>query len=67
VSGLELTKRLQALKPGLLAIISSGYSAEILQAGILDRPGVVYLPKPYDIATLAKTMRSCLDRNLKKG
>jgi nitrogen fixation negative regulator NifL len=67
VSGLELTKRLQALKPGLLAIISSGYSAEILQAGVLDRPGVVYLPKPYDIATLAKTMRSCLDRNLKKG
>lgn len=62
MNGLELTERLKDLKPGLKAIISSGYSAEIAQAGVPSRPGVDYLPKPYEAKTLAAAVRSCLDR-----
>lgn len=62
ISGLELSERLRALKPGLRIIISSGYSAEVVQAGIPNRPGLLYLPKPYDARTLATTVRAFLDR-----
>jgi PAS domain S-box-containing protein len=62
MTGLELTARLQALKPGLKAILSSGYSAQIAQAGLPDKTGVVYLPKPYETRTLAEVVRNCLDR-----
>lgn len=62
MTGLELTEKLQELKPGLRAIISSGYSAEIAQAGVLTRTGVVYLHKPYEAGMLAATVRECLDR-----
>lgn len=61
MTGLELTERLQALRPGLKAIISSGYSAEIVQAGVPTAAGVVYLPKPYEAKTLADVVRNCLD------
>jgi CheY-like chemotaxis protein len=61
MTGLELTERLQALKPGLKAIISSGYSAEIAQAGVPNKAGLVYLPKPYETRTLAEAIRRCLD------
>jgi CheY-like chemotaxis protein len=62
MTGLELTERLQAARPGVKAIISSGYSAEIVQAGLPDKAGVVYLPKPYPVQTLAEVVRKCLDQ-----
>jgi CheY-like chemotaxis protein len=62
MTGLELADRLQQLHPELKVIISSGYSAEIVQAGVPNRPGVVYLPKPYDTTTLARAVRAYLDR-----
>ncbi len=62
MTGLELVERLQRLRPGLKAIISSGYSADIVRAGVPDRPGIVYLPKPYDVPTLGRAIRDCLDR-----
>jgi CheY-like chemotaxis protein len=63
MTGLELTEQLQALKPGLKAIISSGYSAEIVQAGVPAKEGIVYLPKPYATKVLADVIRDCLDQN----
>jgi len=62
MTGLELTERLQALKPGLKAIISSGYSAEIVQAGVPDKAGILYLPKPYETRILANTVRNVLQK-----
>ncbi|HOW68051.1 MAG TPA: PAS domain-containing protein [Candidatus Paceibacterota bacterium] len=62
MTGLELTERLQATRPDLKAIISSGYSAEIVQAGVPNKAGVVYLPKPYEAQTLAEVVRNCLDQ-----
>lgn len=61
MTGLELTEQLQGMKPSLKAVISSGYSAEIVQAGVPSKKGVVYLPKPYDSAVLAQVVRECLD------
>jgi two-component system, cell cycle sensor histidine kinase and response regulator CckA len=62
LTGLELTEQLQTLKPGLKAIISSGYSAEIAQAGVPNREGIIYLPKPYTTKALARQVRDCLDQ-----
>lgn len=61
ITGLELIERLRALKPGLKAIISSGYSAEMVHAGIPQDSGVIYLPKPYDTTQLSQIVRQCLD------
>jgi len=61
MTGLELVERLQTSRPGLKAIISSGYSAEMVHAGVPDKAGVIYLPKPYSAQTLAEAVRRCLD------
>lgn len=62
MTGLELTEQLQALKPDLKVIISSGYSAEIVHGGVTDKPGIVYLPKPYELETLAAVVRNQLNQ-----
>ena len=62
MTGLELAEQLQALKPGLKAIISSGYSAEMVEAGVPTKAGIVYLPKPYATSVLANVVRDCLDQ-----
>ena len=62
MTGLELTEQLRVLKPGLKAIISSGYSTEITQLGQLNKAGIVYLPKPYQAKVLAEVVRTCLDK-----
>jgi len=62
VSGRELAKRLQAQKPALKVIHTSGYSLELSDAaGVLDE-GLTFLPKPYTTARLASIVRDCLDR-----
>jgi signal transduction histidine kinase/ActR/RegA family two-component response regulator len=61
MTGLDLAERLQALKPSLKVIISSGYSAEMVQVGPPKKQSVVYLPKPYEAKVLADTVRNCLD------
>jgi PAS domain S-box-containing protein len=62
MTGLELAEKLQAAKPDLRIIISSGYSAEIVQAGVPTKAGVKYLPKPYETKVLAKMVRESLDQ-----
>jgi two-component system, cell cycle sensor histidine kinase and response regulator CckA len=62
MTGLELIEQLRILKPGLKAIISSGYSSDIVQAGVPGKAGIGFLPKPYEMKTLATIVRECLDR-----
>ncbi len=62
VTGLDLCERMQAAKPGLRVILSSGYNTEMVRGGVPTRPGVVYLPKPFEIRQMAQTVRDCLDR-----
>jgi PAS domain S-box-containing protein len=61
LTGLDLADRLREQKPNLKVIISSGYSTEITVEG---RPleNVVFLSKPYQIGSLAKTVREYLDQ-----
>ncbi len=62
MSGLELAEKLQGLRPGLRVIIASGYSAEVVEAGIPRREGLTYLSKPFPMKALARAVRESLDR-----
>lgn len=61
LGGLELAERLQAEDPALRVILSSGYSADLVQQGRPVGAGVTFLPKPWLPATLATTVRRSLD------
>lgn len=62
ITGLELAERLRAEKPGLRIILSSGYSATTPQSATVSAPGLVYLPKPYQVSILGRKVRECLDQ-----
>jgi len=62
MTGIELFERLKRAKATLKGILSSGYSDEISEAQALISNEVIFLPKPYDVKTLAVTVRHCLDR-----
>jgi two-component system, cell cycle sensor histidine kinase and response regulator CckA len=62
LTGLELFERFKRTKAALKGIISSGYSDEIVKSQGLVDPGITFLPKPYDVRTLAGTVRNCLDQ-----
>jgi CheY-like chemotaxis protein len=62
ISGLELVEKARVLKPGLKAIVTSGYSEEILQMGSLAKTDIVFLSKPFTLTALANTVRQSLDR-----
>jgi two-component system cell cycle sensor histidine kinase/response regulator CckA len=61
MSGGELAKELVALNPALKIIYTSGYSPDILKQDSLLLQGVNFLPKPYDLPSLLKAIRLCLD------
>ena len=55
LTGLDLVRQLREFKPGLKAIISSGYSADLLHHQGKLPPGIQFLAKPYTPAALSKT------------
>jgi YesN/AraC family two-component response regulator len=61
MTGLQLVERLQEQKPGLKAIISSGYSSDIVQAGLPNKAGILFLPKPYEAKLLARVLQESLN------
>jgi PAS domain S-box-containing protein len=62
LGGRELAQRLQALRPGLKVLFTSGYAEnEIAVQGVL-REGVMLIQKPYALATLARRVRDVLDQ-----
>ena len=60
MSGVELARQLLAKDPHLPLVISSGHAPEPLGGGILDRPGTVFLQKPYRIAELITALSRLL-------
>ena len=62
MTGLELFERFKRTKATLKGIISSGYSDEIVKSQGLMGTGITFLPKPYDVKTLAGAVRNCLDQ-----
>jgi PAS domain S-box-containing protein len=61
ISGWELAAKLQAERPSLKVIYTSGYSVDLLARDGELGEGVHFLPKPYQPHVLAKTVRDCLD------
>jgi CheY-like chemotaxis protein len=63
LGGRELAQRLQALRPGLKVLFTSGYAEnEIAVQGVL-REGVILIQKPYALATLTQRVREVLDQH----
>ena len=56
MSGKDLAARLRLQRPELKVICVSGYSVDEV-----DEKNIVFLQKPYTRASLAKTVRDCLD------
>jgi len=61
LSGRELARRLEALRPGVPVLYMSGYTDEtIVSHGTLE-PGLAYLPKPFTPQALVRKVREVLD------
>jgi CheY-like chemotaxis protein len=61
MNGKVLADRVQALRPDVRVLYTSGYTANVIvQQGVL-KPGVEFLQKPYTMATLATRIREVLD------
>lgn len=62
MGGRELAAVLARKIPGLKVLFISGYpEEEIGHCGLIE-PGIYFLPKPFDQATIGKKMRELLDR-----
>jgi CheY-like chemotaxis protein len=61
MTGLELIARIRRDKPNIRVIVSSGYCAEMTDVEKSTATGLRFLPKPYQVLDLAKTVRDCLD------
>jgi CheY-like chemotaxis protein len=59
MSGIDLAKELVKRYPKLPVVISSGYGAKNMEFALgKPEPGVFFLPKPYDLPTLEKTLKA---------
>ncbi len=61
IPGHALAGKLRADKPGLKVIITSGYSAELLQLDPGQAEGLRFVPKPFPPEKLAAVLRACLE------
>ncbi|MFT3869643.1 MAG: response regulator [Nibricoccus sp.] len=62
-SGLDLAKNLLAEKSSLKVLITSGYSMDLQNSEALSRLHFSFLPKPFEMATLALTVKRCLTQS----
>ena len=61
MSGRELADSARASRPDLKLVFTSGYArSAVANLGLLER-GVLFLPKPFRIDSLAHILRSALD------
>jgi len=63
LNGRELAVRLRQMRPDLPVIYMSGYSRDIAGEDLALKPGINYLPKPFDLSSLARMVRASLDRS----
>jgi two-component system sensor histidine kinase EvgS len=61
MSGLQLAREWRARRPNLPMVICSGYSEDVLYKKEELPADAQFLPKPYDIRSLAATVREALD------
>jgi PAS domain S-box-containing protein len=63
ISGMALAQKLRQSNAGLRVLYMTGYSPEIVnqEKGVQLQEGVNFLPKPFAVEKLARSVRSCLD------
>ncbi len=61
VDGRELARELRKTDPRLHVIFVSGYAGEGLAGKDFNLPGAAFLPKPFSMQLLARTIREVLD------
>jgi two-component system, NtrC family, sensor kinase len=57
MTGLDLARHLRVLRPGMPIVLTTGYSSALHQAA---PEGFTLLTKPYDLATLHRTIEEAL-------
>lgn len=57
IDGLETCRRVFAKHPGVRVIIASGYAEENMVSTVLDMGALMYIKKPYSIATLGSAIK----------
>ena len=62
ITGRDLALRLRASAPRLPVIYMSGYNREMAGGDFALEEGTNFLPKPFELAGLAKVVRASLDR-----
>ena len=67
MTGRDLAGKVQAEKPGLKAIYTSGYSADIVGKDFIIQEGLNFLQKPYVPQKLIRVVRKCLDEKSGAG
>jgi CheY-like chemotaxis protein len=64
LNGPELTRRLRDGRPGLLAVLISGYPGEAIASRGAGTSELALIAKPFSAETLKRTVRSVLDRSV---
>jgi two-component system, cell cycle sensor histidine kinase and response regulator CckA len=62
MSGPELARRMQPLRPGVRTLFVSGYTAETVRGRGKLPPGSAFLEKPFDQLSLLRAVRGLLDQ-----
>ncbi len=63
MDGLELSKKLSPLYPGLKSLFMSGYPRNVIDThGELDE-GINFIQKPFSMQNLAQKIRKTLEKN----
>jgi len=62
MSGPELARRMQPLRPGVRTLFVSGYTAETVRGRGRLPPGSAFIEKPFDQLSLLRAVRALLDQ-----
>ena len=62
LSGLDVARQVMAKKPGVKAIIASGYNTEKVDLEAARTSGILYLPKPWEFTELAEILGAMVGR-----
>jgi PAS domain S-box-containing protein len=62
LTGLQMVEQMLADKPGVKAIITSGYNTDLLDLGKTGETSIVYLPKSCPATTITSAIQKCLQR-----
>ncbi len=65
MSGIELAKRLVAMRPEMKVVYMSGYADNAAIQHGFSQEGVDYIQKPFTVSRLARKVREILDRDKK--